>query len=162
MSARQAFRRRSAAIVFVAASAACGTSELPVDPAFDGLWAVAGVELASADSDAADTASADVERAGLLVEIDTGEAAVRGRTGCGEFFGSYTLIDEGESTGPASFTVPSPAPDAACPAADRVNHVALVEALETVTQWRQEPAAGALTMELTSPSGTRVLLTPAG
>jgi heat shock protein HslJ len=133
----------------------CGTAELAVEPTFDGTWTV--TELASGGT-AVDLVGQPVE-----IEIDTGQAAVRGRTNCQRLFGSYTLDGADESSaqsngaeggGDASFTIPSPEASADCAAADRAVHIDLVEALESVTLWRREGP----TLTLSSPSGSLLVL----
>jgi hypothetical protein len=116
----------------VAVTAGCGGTELDTEPTFHGTWIVERLELADTEI--------DLGQSRLVVEIDTSSLAVRGQTGCGRLFGSYTLtlVDGTDREGPASFTLPSPAPDDSCPAADRDRHESLVAALETVSQWRRE------------------------
>lgn len=137
-------------------AAACGTAELDVEPTFDGVWTVVDLTIDGESIEFDGPAAAD-----LVVEIDTGEAALRGRTGCGPFFGSYTLSGAGEQSdgpGPASFTVPSPQPADDCVDADRTAHVALVDALEAVTQWRRDENS----LVLEDPPETTLELRPAG
>ncbi len=138
-------------VLTIALSAvACGTSELEREPTFDGTWRVTAL--------VDDGATVDLDGRSPQLEIDTGEAAVRGRTNCRELFGSYTLIDTGSSGGGASFTIPSPAADSSCDATDRAVHTSLVDTLESLTQWRQEGSV--LTFQT---QGQTVLeLTPAG
>lgn len=116
----------------VAVIAGCGGTELENEPTFDGTWIVERLELADTEIDLGQSA--------LVIEIDTSSLAVRGLTGCGRLFGSYTLtlVDEADREGPASFTLPSPAPDDSCPAEDRDRHESLAAALETVSRWRRE------------------------
>ncbi len=128
------------------AAASCGTAELDVDPTFDDTWEV--VELES-NGEPIDLVDQPIE-----IEIDTGQAAVRGRTNCQRFFGSYTLVDDGGSTGRASFTIPSPEASADCRSVDQLVHIELVEALESVNLWRREGS----TLTLSSPSGSLVTL----
>jgi hypothetical protein len=130
--------RRVAALVagliaFAVAASACGTSELDVQPTFDGVWQIAALDV--------NGSAVDLTGQALQIEIDTGSAAVGGRTNCRELFGSYTLIDTGSGSGEASFTIPSPAADSSCESADRAVHTSLVEALERVTSWRREGSA---------------------
>lgn len=158
-------RRRPAATLTAALPAglvigllagACGTSELDVEPTFDGVWIVAELTVGGESVDLDGPEAAD-----LVVEIDTGEAALRGRTGCGRFFGSYTLSgadEQPDGPGSASFTVPSPQPTADCVGADRAAHTALVDGLETVTQWRRDEDS----LLLEDPPETTLELRPAG
>lgn len=125
----------------------CGTAELDVDPTFDGSWDV--VELAQSG------AAIDLSDQTLEIEIDTGQAAVRGLTNCLRFFGSYTLVDaDASDEGDASFTIPSPTASDDCAAADRLVHTELVEALESVTRWRREGSI----LTLSAPTGTQLEL----
>lgn len=130
--------------------ASCGTTELDVDTTFDGTWSVAAL---ASDAGAVDLAGQPIE-----IEIDTGEAAVRGRTTCQALFGSYTLgLDDEEDTeagGEASFTIPSPEASADCEPMARSVHIDVVDALESVTQWRREGP----TLTLSSPSGSLIVL----
>lgn len=126
----------------VLAAAACGAEQLDVEATFDNTWTV--VELA-AEGDAVDLTDQPIE-----IEIDTAASAVSGRTNCQRLFGSYTLIDDGGNSGEASFTIPSPAASDDCRDADQAVHTAVVEALESVTQWRRE-ASG---LTLSSPTGS--------
>ena len=144
----------AAAIASVLALTGCGTSELEVEPTFDGVWVVATLVAEG------DAVALGGESDGLTLEIDTGDAAVRGRTGCGPIFGSYTLVIEtaGDTSGQAGFTMPSPSPDETCDELDRARHEALVAALETVTVWRQEGPS----LLLEAPPATVVELRPAG
>lgn len=122
--------RAGSCAILLASLGACGGTEFEVEPTFDGEWAVTGLELGGAEI--------ELDGAALIIEIDTTEAALRGSTGCGRLFGSYTLsIDADPQAGIASFTVPSRLPDDSCPAVDRQRHVALVTALESVTRWRR-------------------------
>ena len=132
---RQTIIDRPASTLGVVASlalalAGCGGSELDVQTTFDGEWSVAGLVI--------EGRVIDVAGSGLLIEIDTAEAALRGSTGCGRVLGSYTLESNDEGDGDASVTIPSPAPDESCAMPDRDRHEALVAALESVTQWRRE------------------------
>jgi hypothetical protein len=153
-------RRPGLFIVALVAAAltgsACGTSELDVEPTFDGTWRVTTLQV--------DDTAVDLQGQALQIEIDTGQAAVRGRTNCQELFGSYTLVDTGASSGEASFTIPSPAADPSCEAVDASVHRLLVEALESVTLWRREGST--LTFLGTAPSPaqgqTELALIPAG
>ena len=90
----------------------------------------------------------------IEVDIDTGQAALRGQTNCQQLFGSYTLVGNRETGGNASFTIPSPAASEECADADRMVHTELVEALESVTQWQREGS----TLTLSSPTGTLLSL----
>lgn len=119
-----------ALITAAAVSSSCGTSELDVEPTFDGVWRVAALRVEGTD--------VGLQGQAVQIEIDTGQLAVRGRTNCQEFFGSYTLVDTGSSTGEAGFTVPSPAADPSCDTVDSTVHESTVEALELVTQWSRE------------------------
>lgn len=142
-----AFIRRSlAAGALAVVVAGCGSTELEVEATFDDTWTV--VEFVN-EGAAIDLADQPIE-----IEIDTGEAAVRGQTNCQRLFGSYTLVDDGGSSGDASFTIPTPAASEECRAADQAVHTAVVEALESVTQWRREGPA----LTLSSPSGTQLVL----
>lgn len=158
------------------AVAACGSSELDVDPSFDGEWTVTMLDVTMLDVTMLDVGeSADDGAPGLLeaiaaplvVEIDTGEAAIRGRTGCGRIFGSYTLTHDRDSgtgdsdSGDAHFTLPSPAPADDCPTAERRAHEALVAALERVNRWQQQGATLEF-RETASPDQTLLELSPAG
>ncbi len=146
------------AVVGVVA-AGCGSSELDLEPTFDGAWIVTTLEVHMTAADGADdTGLLDAIGAPLLVEIDTGEAALRGQTGCGRLFGSYTLLGDGTDGGEASFTIPSPAANSDCPADERRAHEALVNALEQVSQWRQEGTA----LVFQGPDSTMLELSPAG
>lgn len=142
--------------VLAGAVSGCAGTELERDPTFDGTWSVARLEV--------DGTGIDVDGSGLVIEIDTAAAAVQGRTGCGRLFGSYTLthdpesVDEAGDEGPASFTIPSPAPDESCPPADRDRHESLVAALETVSRWQRE---GPLLLLVDDPT-TTVELRPVG
>ncbi len=140
-------------------AAGCGSSELDVEPTFDGEWIVTTLEVDPTAEDGVDYGGVlDAIDAPLLVEIDTGEAAVRGQTGCGRLFGSYTLLGNGTDGGEASFTIPSPAPDSDCAADERRAHEALVSALEQVSRWRQ--AGTALVFQ--DSESTTLELSPAG
>jgi len=139
------------AVAIVLGLASCGTTELDVDLTFDGTWAL--TELAS------DGGAVDVTERSIRIEIDTGEAAVRGQTACQALLGSYTLRTAAEAgsdanEGDASFTIPSPEASASCSDADRFVHMELVDALESVTQWRREGP----TLLLSSPSGSLIVL----
>lgn len=139
-------RRCLPAIALAVVTAGCSGTELEIEATFDDTWTV--VVLANEGT------TVDLTDQPIEIEIDTGEAAVRGRTTCQQLFGSYTLVDEGENSGDASFTIPSPAASGACEAADRAVHTALVDALESVTQWQRE----ASTLVLSSPTGTQLTL----
>ncbi len=128
------------------AAASCGTAELDVELTFDDTWDV--VELVSGDE------PIDLVDQPIKIEIDTGQAAVRGRTNCQRLFGSYTLANDGGSSGDASFTIPSPEASADCRQVDQLVHNELVGALESVTLWRREGS----TLTLSSPSGSLVTL----
>lgn len=146
-------------VAFIAAamlSNGCGTSELDVEPTFDGVWRVAALRV--------DGTAVELQGQALQIEIDTGEAAVRGRTNCQELFGSYTLVDTGSSSGEASFTIPSPAADSSCETVDGSVHRLLVEALESVTLWRREGSTLTLLATATSPTQdqTELVLSLAG
>ena len=129
-----------------AAAVSCGTAELDVETTFDDTWRVS--ELATND----DTVPLDGQM--IEIEIDTGQAAVRGISNCQRFFGSYTLEDGSNRSGDASFTIPSPAASTDCSTDDRAVHEAVVDALESVTTW--ERIGSKLT--LSSPSGARLTL----
>lgn len=145
-------RRTQPTLAAVAAclclAAACGSTELEVEPTFDGNWIVSQLEVGGTTVELGST---------IAIEIDTAEAAVRGRTECGEFFGSYTLIDAGADSGRASFTIPSPPPTESCPGADRADQIVVVEALESITTWTREAPALRLTQE---PRQIELVLTP--
>ena len=129
--------------------AACGSSELEVEPTFDGNWTVSALTV--------DGTTIDVEQQPIEIEIDTGQAALRGRTTCDRFFGSYTLTDDGSGDGDATFTVPSPAPDDTCDEDSIRAHTAVVETLESITRWQQDGDR----LRFQSPNST-LELTPAG
>lgn len=124
-----------ATVLCAVAVGGCAGTELEVQPEFDGVWVVARLQV--------DGIELDVDRSAPIIEIDTAEAAVRGSTGCGRLFGSYTLtvIDDGDQQGRASFTIPSPTPGDNCADADRQRHESLVAGLESVSRWRREPTA---------------------
>lgn len=124
--------------------ASCGTAELDVEPAFDDTWDVTSVVV--------DGVSVDVGGA-VVIEIDTGQSAVRGVTPCQRFFGSYSL-DDGADEGEASFTIPSPEASEDCAAADRDLHEGVVTALENVSQWQRTGS----TLVLTSSTDTELVL----
>lgn len=126
--------------------AACGTTELPEQVAFDDTWAVTELIV--------DDAPVDLTDQQIEIEIDTSEAAVRGRTNCQRLFGSYTLVGGDGSSGDASFTIPSPEASTECRDVDQAVHTDVVDALESVTQWSREGSE----LRLTSPSGTSLLL----
>lgn len=129
----------------------CGTAELDVERTFDDTWDVTDLV---AEGEIINLVDQQIE-----IEIDTGQSAIRGRTNCQRLFGSYTLVDNGASSGEASFTIPSPAASSECRPVDQLVHTQLIEALESVTQWAREGS----TLTLTSPSETRlVLLSQAG
>lgn len=131
------------------AATACGSSELPIEPTFDGNWVVTSLEVGDQ--------SIDLDRQPIQIEIDTGQAALRGRSTCLRFFGSYSLIDDGADDGEATFTIPSPAADDTCDAESADAHTAVVAALEAVTRWQRQDAR----LLLTGPD-SNLELTPAG
>ena len=152
-------RRAFLLAVVAAVTVGCGSSELEVEPTFDGEWVVTTLELDPTAVDGTDYAGVlDSIGEALLVEIDTGEAALRGQTGCGRLFGSYTLLGGGTDGGDASFTIPSPEADNDCVADERRAHEALVIALEQVNRWQQEGT----TLVFRGPDSTTLVLTPAG
>lgn len=138
-----------ALITAAAVSSSCGTSELDVEPTFDGVWRVAELRVEGTD--------VGLQEQAVEIEIDTGQLAVRGRTNCREFFGSYTLVDNGSSSGEAGFTIPSPAADTSCDTVDATVHDSTVEALELVTQWSREDSTLTL-LTAGAPTGPRTQL----
>lgn len=139
-------RRSVAAVALGVLAASCGTAELEVAQTFDGSWNV--TELVS-EGEAIDLVGQRIE-----IEIDTGQAAVRGQTNCQQLFGSYSLVESNASNGDASFTIPSPAASTECRSVDQLVHTELVDALESVTRWQREGS----TLTLSSPSGSTLAL----